>query len=207
MRSWSQSDDRSASLHPQYTEEAPLPLVGVVPAPPSDTPPAFHSREKCLFCHDFETYFYILSNFFNLSNLAQWSMTHISVVWQTHNTNLLLLYTDFNLKLNTDQGLVMVQGCRSLNYNSSFPKWMYLKHHRLVLCVFVCVYVCVCVCVCVGECECECACTCSMICLMVFNLTTPEDFSEPASFGSVSNIKSQNQWKGHLEAMLGYLFT
>lgn len=59
------------------------------------------------------------------------------------------------------------------------------------------------VCVCVFEC----ACTCSMICLMVFNLTTPEDFSEPASFGSVSNIKSQNQWKGYLEAMLGHLFT
>ena len=32
---------------------------------------------------------------FNLSNLAQWSMTHVSVVWQTHNTNLFLLYTDF----------------------------------------------------------------------------------------------------------------
>lgn len=28
--------------------------------------------------------------------------------------------------------------------------------------------------------------TCSMICLMVFSLTTPEDFSLPASFGSVS---------------------
>ena len=24
-------------------------------------------------------------------------MTHVSVVWQTHNTNLFLLYTDFNL--------------------------------------------------------------------------------------------------------------
>lgn len=28
--------------------------------------------------------------------------------------------------------------------------------------------------------------TCSMICLMVFSLTTPDDFSLPASFGSVS---------------------
>ena len=39
----------------QYMEEAPLPCVGVVPAPLTDTPPAFHSREKCLFFHDFET--------------------------------------------------------------------------------------------------------------------------------------------------------
>ena len=31
----------------QDTEEAPLPLVGVVPASKTDTPPAFHSREKC----------------------------------------------------------------------------------------------------------------------------------------------------------------
>ena len=31
----------------QYTEEAPLLRVGVVPAPLTDTPPAFHSREKC----------------------------------------------------------------------------------------------------------------------------------------------------------------
>ena len=38
----------------QYME-APLLRVGVVPAPLSDTPPAFHSREKCLFFHDFET--------------------------------------------------------------------------------------------------------------------------------------------------------
>ena len=28
--------------------------------------------------------------------------------------------------------------------------------------------------------------TSSIICLMVFNLTTPDDFSLPASFGSVS---------------------
>lgn len=34
--------------------------------------------------------------------------------------------------------------------------------------------------------------TCSMICRMVFNRTTPEDFSEPASFGSVSTIKTQD---------------
>ena len=29
----------------QYTEVAPLPHVGVVPAPPTDTPLAFQSRE------------------------------------------------------------------------------------------------------------------------------------------------------------------
>ena len=39
----------------QYTEKAPLLRVGVAPAPLTDMPPAFHSREKCLFCHDFET--------------------------------------------------------------------------------------------------------------------------------------------------------
>ena len=39
----------------RYMEAAPLPHVGVVPAPLTDTPPAFHSREKCLFFHDFET--------------------------------------------------------------------------------------------------------------------------------------------------------
>ena len=38
----------------QYTE-APLLCVGMVPALLSDTSPAFHSREKCLFFHDFET--------------------------------------------------------------------------------------------------------------------------------------------------------
>ena len=38
----------------QYTE-APLLRVGVAPAPLTDTPPAFHSREKSLFFHDFET--------------------------------------------------------------------------------------------------------------------------------------------------------
>lgn len=36
------------------------------------------------------------------------------------------------------------------------------------------------------QCVCVCVDTCSMICRMVFNRTTPEDFSEPASLGSVS---------------------
>lgn len=35
--------------------------------------------------------------------------------------------------------------------------------------------------------QCVFVCTCSMICRMVFRRTTPEDLSEPASFGSVSN--------------------
>ena len=39
----------------QYMEEAPLSRVGVAPAPLTDMPPAFHSRKKCLFFHDFET--------------------------------------------------------------------------------------------------------------------------------------------------------
>lgn len=34
-----------------------------------------------------------------------------------------------------------------------------------------------------------------MICRMVFSRTTPEDFSEPASFGSVSNIITQDNMK------------
>lgn len=38
----------------------------------------------------------MLRDFFNLSNWAQWSMTCVSVVQQTHNTNLFLLYMDFN---------------------------------------------------------------------------------------------------------------
>ena len=38
----------------QYIE-APLLLVGVAPAPLTDTPPVFHSREKFLFFHDFQT--------------------------------------------------------------------------------------------------------------------------------------------------------
>ena len=63
-----------------FTEAAPLLRLGLVPPPLSDTPPVLHSREKCLFFHDFESLFYILGNFFNLSNLAQWSMTHVSVV-------------------------------------------------------------------------------------------------------------------------------
>ena len=29
-------------------------------------------------------------------HMPWWSMTHVSMVWQTHNTNLLLLYTEFN---------------------------------------------------------------------------------------------------------------
>ena len=39
----------------KYTEAAPLQRVGMVPVPLSDTPPAFHGRERCLFFHDFET--------------------------------------------------------------------------------------------------------------------------------------------------------
>ena len=35
--------------------EAPPLHVGVVPASVTDTPPPFHSREKFLFFHDFET--------------------------------------------------------------------------------------------------------------------------------------------------------
>ncbi len=33
-----------------------FPRVGVVSAPPVDTPPAFESREYCLFCQDFDTF-------------------------------------------------------------------------------------------------------------------------------------------------------
>ena len=31
----------------QYMEATPLPRLGMVPAPLTDTPPAFHSRERC----------------------------------------------------------------------------------------------------------------------------------------------------------------
>ena len=65
----SDGSNRSGWLHPmmllayvvtvglvlvRYTE-APLLRVGVAPASLTDTPPAFHSWEKCLFFHDFET--------------------------------------------------------------------------------------------------------------------------------------------------------
>lgn len=43
--------------------------------------------------------------------------------------------------------------------------------------------------------------TCSMICRMVFNRTTPEDFSEPASFGSVSNKKQTSKHRMKISAM------
>ena len=40
---------------------------------------------------------YILGDFFNNSNLAGWLITHFSIVWQTLNTYLLLVYMDFKL--------------------------------------------------------------------------------------------------------------
>ena len=42
-------------MESKYTEEAPILRMGIVPAPLTDTPPAFHSKEKYLFFHDFET--------------------------------------------------------------------------------------------------------------------------------------------------------
>ncbi len=36
----------------------------MVSAPPVDTPPAFESREYCLFFQDFDTLFYLLAVFF-----------------------------------------------------------------------------------------------------------------------------------------------
>ena len=58
---------------------------------------AFGSRERGWFLHNFEAYFHIFGDVFNLSNLAGWLTTHFSVVCQTHNTYLFLLYTDFKI--------------------------------------------------------------------------------------------------------------
>ena len=41
--------------------------------------------------------------------------------------------------------------------------------------------------------------TCSIICLMVLSLTTPEDFSEPASLGSVSERQEYDREKQESE--------
>ncbi len=45
---------------------AAFPRVGVVSAPPVDTPPAFDSREYSLFFQDFYTLFYLLGGFFSI---------------------------------------------------------------------------------------------------------------------------------------------
>jgi len=50
-------------LEDDSRETVAFPRVGVVSAPPLDTPPAYESGEYCLFFQDFDALFYLLGAF------------------------------------------------------------------------------------------------------------------------------------------------
>lgn len=81
-----------ATKHPKFSRSHSLRslsggnlLVGVVPAPSTDTRPVFQSSSFCLFVHDDESLFYIIAGFLYHSNLAWCFKTDVSVVWQILN--------------------------------------------------------------------------------------------------------------------------